>query len=165
MENLWPENLTVTKTKAPVTVLREQASLLGEATQNIVEANVFPIRDSNTEFRYAFHIVAPPLGNYQYKLFTICHGIDMYPVTICPDEDIIKEVRTVLPKQNAHVLEDIIKEVCTFPPKQNEHVLLKNQATLVAGSEAEFIEILKAIFHSKRTVNIIQAIVAQTTAL
>ncbi len=40
MENLWPENLTVTGTKAPVIILREQASLLGEATQNIVEAEV-----------------------------------------------------------------------------------------------------------------------------
>jgi len=135
MENLWPRNLTVTQRKAPVTILREQASLLGEATQNIVKGTVISSQNSNTEFRYAFLIVAPSLGNYQYKLFTISHGIDLYPVIIIPDEEIKDELD------------------------------IGSEDGIAAGSEAEFIKILKAIFHSKRTVSIVQAIVAQSTAL
>ena len=34
MENLWPKNLTVTGTKAPVMILREQASLLGDDAEH-----------------------------------------------------------------------------------------------------------------------------------
>lgn len=135
MENLWPENLTVTQRKAPVTILREQASLLGEATQNIVKANVISTGGSDTMFLYTFLIVAPTFDNYHYKLFTIRHGIDLYPVTISLDEAIAAELD------------------------------IGSEKEMLAGSEAEFIERLKAIFHSKRTVSIIQAIVAQSTAL
>ncbi|OQX03642.1 MAG: hypothetical protein BWK80_55255 [Desulfobacteraceae bacterium IS3] len=135
MENLWPQNLTVTQRKAPVTILREQASLLGEATQNIVKANVISKGGSDTMFLYIFLIVAPTFDNYHYKLFTIRHGIDLYPVTISLDEAIAAELD------------------------------IGSEKEMLAGSEAEFIEILKRIFHSKRTVSIVQAIVAQSTAL
>jgi hypothetical protein len=33
-----------------------------------------------SEFRYAFLLVAPALDFYEYKLFTIHHGIGLYPV-------------------------------------------------------------------------------------
>ncbi len=142
MENLWPENLTVTGTKAPVIILREQASLLGEATQNIVEAevkNASPdmggAEENDMGFRYVFYIVAPALGNYQYKLFAIWHTVDLYPVIIYPDESIMDEL---------------------YPDSHKD--------TIHAESENEFIEMLKAIFHSRRTGNIIQALVSQSTA-
>jgi len=144
MENLWPENLTVTETKAPVIILREQASLLGETTQNIVEAEVrntdaFPdmrrAKEDDMGFRYVFYIVAPALGNYRYKLFTIWHSVDLYPVIICPDQDIRDEL---------------------YPDSHKDEIQ--------AESENEFVGMLKAIFHSRRTGNIIQALISQSTA-
>jgi len=181
MENLWPKDLKAAGTKAPVTILREQASLLGETTQNIIQAKVQRVElpeqhpgsyyetqiagdyDLQTvlpklpkkhlglkenkiqmDFGYSFYIVAPALGNYRYKLFMVRHDIDLYPVNIYPDDDIMKEVCTVLPEQNVWVIQG-------------------NEATLVAKSEAEFIEILKLIFRSKRTASIIQALIAQST--
>ncbi len=40
MNDLWPNDFKIDDIKAPVTLLREQASLLGQKTQNIVEAQV-----------------------------------------------------------------------------------------------------------------------------
>ncbi|RLC20652.1 MAG: hypothetical protein DRI57_04335 [Deltaproteobacteria bacterium] len=144
MESLWPENLTVTGIKAPVIILREQASLLGDTTQNIIEAEVKRAdvspdmrldKKNDMGFRYVFYIVAPALGNYQYKLFTIWHSVDLYPVIICPDQDVRDEL---------------------YPDSHKDEIQTE--------SENEFIEMLKAIFHSKKTGNIIQALVSQSTA-
>ena len=99
MHDLWPEDIgPIPESKGPVIILREQASLLGKKTNNLVEAEVVQLEPSRpeppivavqiepsmfeTRFNYAFLIVAPPLNNYRYKLFTISHGIDAYPVTI-----------------------------------------------------------------------------------
>ena len=45
MENLWPDDITVMGKKAPVTILREQASMLGEKTKNIVIGQVQEFQD------------------------------------------------------------------------------------------------------------------------
>ncbi len=149
MENLWPKDLTVAETKGrPVAILKEQASLLGETTQNILIARVEVIgqypdgRDICLE--YSFNILAPVL-NYRYKLFRVRHGLDLYPVLIYPDEGITEE------------LYQFFSEFWTKSEKE------RNQDFLVAKSENEFIEILKAIFHSKRTEKLIQALIAQST--
>ena len=79
--------------------------------------------------------MAPALGNYYYKLFTIWHSVDLYPVIIRPDQDIRDEL---------------------YPAAGEDGIQ--------AESENEFIRMLKAIFHSGRTGNIIQALVSQSTA-
>ena len=93
----------------PVTILREQASLLGVKTRNIVKAEVrsyhapaasvqaggAPIPSSPNAlplFNYSFNLVAPALGNYTYRLFYVAHDINLYPATISLDDDIAQEV-------------------------------------------------------------------------
>jgi hypothetical protein len=73
----------VTAAVAPVVILKEQASLLGQRTQNLVEARVLPGQSrNNSGFVYYFELVAPALDNYRYQLFEISHGVEFYPVRI-----------------------------------------------------------------------------------
>jgi len=44
MSDLWPKDIGNTNLRAPVSILREQASLLGEKTQNLVKADVYTLR-------------------------------------------------------------------------------------------------------------------------
>jgi len=121
---------------------------LGGTTQNILKANVYVEgqypKGKDIDLQYSFDILAPIL-NYRYKLFSVRHGLDLYPVLIYPDEGITEE------------LYQLSSEFWTKSEKE------RNQDFLVAKSENEFIEILKAIFHSKRTGKLIQALIAQST--
>lgn len=84
--DLWPKNLGTTgKAIAPITILREQAALLGEKTQNIIEAEVYsqatPQNPGNIST--TFYLVAPALDNYKFALFQINHKIEnLYPVNL-----------------------------------------------------------------------------------
>ena len=77
--DFWGE-LGIGQIKSPVSILREQAALLGKKTKNLVEARV----ETNTfhgEFIHAFNIVVPAL-DYAYELFTIQHGVNIYPIAV-----------------------------------------------------------------------------------
>lgn len=83
--SLWPEDIAVTDAVAPVTLLKEQASLLGQKTKNLVEGRVAqgpgdPAGHNN--FAYYFDLVAPALNNYRYRMFSIWHGVEFYPLII-----------------------------------------------------------------------------------
>ena len=86
--NLWPEDIAVTGAVAPVSILKEQASLLGERTKNLVEGKVSPGHGIGVDlllqnrFSYDFDLVAPALNNYRYRLFSISHFVEFYPLTI-----------------------------------------------------------------------------------
>jgi hypothetical protein len=67
--------------RTPVAVLREQATLLGGKTQNVIEAKV-DTEVSGRSFRHSFSLVVPALDNYTYQLFVIQHGVNLYPVTV-----------------------------------------------------------------------------------
>lgn len=130
MIDLWPDDIGYTKLKAPVTILMEQASLLGKKTQNLVEAKIG--RDEAfEEFCYNFYLVAPALGNYRYKLFTIFHDIQLYPVKINIDSDILEEVSP------------------------------GTEGQLSAESEDDFLDILRKIFGAEKTRSLIYALLAQ----
>jgi hypothetical protein len=75
--DLWPA-LPHVKLRTPVSILREQAALLGHKTKNLLEAEV----STNTwhgELRHSFKIVAPAL-DYSFELFSVTHGLDLYPI-------------------------------------------------------------------------------------
>lgn len=139
VESLWPENIGEVQIKSPVNILREQAALLGEHTRNIVEARVGDnqnFQNSSQEllepFNYEFFIVAKLVNNYHYGLFYISHGFDLYPVTF-------------------HVSDDIYEELGFRG---------KNDGIAVDGEEY-FKEILGKILRSRKTRQVIQAILAQ----
>ncbi|HYP05551.1 MAG TPA: hypothetical protein VER03_04880 [Bryobacteraceae bacterium] len=75
--DLWPE-IPTEKLRTPVSILREQAALLGQKTQNLLEAGVSTTTFEGS-FRHSFFILAPSL-DYSTELFTVEHRIELYPV-------------------------------------------------------------------------------------
>ncbi len=140
MIDLWPENIpSHTSLKAPVTILKEQGTLLGRKTNNLVEGVITSYKGaarSGEGFRYDFYLVAPALSDYRYFLLGIYHYVDFYPLVFSTDSDVLKE----LPDE----LED-------------------EQNRLIANTPAEFMDILKAIFATKKVRRVIEAIIAQSS--
>ena len=143
MIDLWPNELSTVVQRSPLTILKEQASLLGEKTQNIVIAvlenfgMLGPLTVRNYPFKYGFVLTCPALGDYRFRLFSIGFDIDIYPVRFGLDSDVAEEI-----------IEDTHVEPC------------KN-GTYQASNEEEFIEILKRIFSSRKAVQVIRALLSQ----
>ena len=86
--DLWPDELATAERQPPVAILRTQAALLGRKTRNLVIGRVTTPSVGQTLFShlaptpfvYVFQLVAPALNDYTYDLFSISHGVDLYPV-------------------------------------------------------------------------------------
>lgn len=81
--NLWPDNLGGPSTvKSPLAILRRQAALLGERTQNIVTARVESRQVSGGQiFEHTFIVEAPALG-YRIPVVDVRHGLVAYPAKV-----------------------------------------------------------------------------------
>ncbi len=149
MIDLWPNELSTVDQRSPLTILKEQASLLGEKTQIIVIAELEnftlkgPLRARKYPFKYSFMLTCPALGNYRFRLFSIAHDVSMYPVSFDLDQDVAQEIFQG---------ELIIKDVQVEPGKDG---------TFRASNEEEFIEILKRIFSSRKALQVIRALLSQ----
>ena len=140
-----------------MTILRQQAALLGRKTKNIVEGQVETkrvkdIKESSQEklLEHSFYLVAPALDFYKYPLFRVQHGImDWYPLKIFID-----------------VLGPIEK-----PTSKTADLNSRAQAHLRASrkrptikSEEELVEKLKEIFALEETQKAIESLIAQSRA-
>ena len=81
VRDLWPQEIRASTELAPVTILREQAALLGQKTRQLVVAEV-ETRNSGELLVHSFVILAPALDNYRYELFKVYHGVPFYPLTV-----------------------------------------------------------------------------------
>jgi hypothetical protein len=79
--DLWGEIAPATK-RTPLSIMREQAALLGQKTHNLVEARVETDVDYSRLFKHRFLLVVPALNDYEYQLFRVEHSIDLYPVEV-----------------------------------------------------------------------------------
>lgn len=79
--DFWGE-IAPAQVRTPVSIMREQAALLGKKTQNLIEAVVKTRTTPFDQFTHSFLLLVPPLDGYQYELFRIEHGVEMYPVTV-----------------------------------------------------------------------------------
>ncbi|MFP4440191.1 MAG: hypothetical protein ACLFVO_23400 [Chloroflexaceae bacterium] len=144
MTDLWPDDIAVTTARSPVSILREQAAILGKKIRNLVEATVMAqdVGDPTTKkpgiFTYSFYLVAPALHNYHYRLFSITHDIELYPVTFLLDCEVANQIL------NTETAESWVQ--------------------VKAESEEDLIRVLKSIFNANKTRQVIQAMLAQTTS-
>lgn len=135
MNDLWPDDIAVSTLRAPLTILKEQAAFLGSKTKNLIIAKVEKQESDlydEESIEHAFYVVTPALGNYRYKLFSISHSIELYPVTINLDSDIKMEIA---PESGMYYLK--------------------------VDNEQELVTLLTRIFGSKKTRRIIHALLAQ----
>jgi hypothetical protein len=79
-EDLWPD-LDLASTVTPLSILREQAGLLGKRTRGALrgEVETWSARD---RISHSFNVVVPSLGGYKYTLFQIHHYPAGYPVYV-----------------------------------------------------------------------------------
>jgi hypothetical protein len=158
MINLWPNDISDTTDVSPVSIMREQAHLLGEKTKNLVIADVSRGSFDSQNFVYHFYIVAPPLNNYRYRLFTIEHGIEMYPLTVYMDEALGIELSAdKLAKTQTEIMQDVIKSI-SF---DNDRTKLSERYVLIISSEETFLEVLNKILNSNRTRQVIRSLLSQ----
>jgi hypothetical protein len=54
VRDLWPEDVTVTDVLPPVAIMRQQAALLGDKTQNLVQAEVTTKAAPKGQIRHSF---------------------------------------------------------------------------------------------------------------
>jgi len=83
--DLWPE-IAAADIRTPVSILRQQAALLGKHTNNLLEAKVVT-QQWTGGFLHRFFIAMPIIG-YQLELFTVFHDVMLYPVKINPVGDV-----------------------------------------------------------------------------
>jgi len=78
--NLWGEPFSE-EVKAPVQILAEQAALLGQMTNNILDGRVENQSKGRT-FTFDLNVVAPALGNYVYGILRIDYKLEFYPLRL-----------------------------------------------------------------------------------
>lgn len=101
IENLWPKDLSTTKTiNTPKELLEQQAQYLQNQTNKILYANLNNIISSvsknsskyNFDFCFEFSINSKKIQNYQFVLFKLQHNIEIYPLNLILDDKIAKEL-------------------------------------------------------------------------
>jgi hypothetical protein len=79
-KNLWGDLSTLERVRTPKAILEEQASYLGEATRGALVGAVDQM--GTGEFLFSFSVRVPALNNYEYSIFSVRHGIELYPAQI-----------------------------------------------------------------------------------
>lgn len=144
MIDLWPEGIETNRVKSPVTILREQGSLLGQKTKNLVQGEVMESSGRENLFVYSFFIVAPALSHYRYKLFTIRHDVSLYPVRVDVEDRIFDEIDS---------------QFQTGRSDPDGEPLL---SYLQADSEENFLELLREIFKSQKAIQVVTSLLSQS---
>ena len=84
VRDLWPADIGVATLITPVSILREQAALLGEKTSNLVQAEV-KTTSEGARVMHSFYLVAPAMNKYRYRLLYVTHDVALYPLNIVFD--------------------------------------------------------------------------------
>lgn len=87
--DLWPDFAPAEGELPPITILKEQASVLGLKLKNLIEAEVETgTADYQRFLRHTLVLIAPVLNFYRYKLLEVEHSAtEMYPATIKASSD------------------------------------------------------------------------------
>ncbi|MDQ6787846.1 MAG: hypothetical protein M3033_13650 [Acidobacteriota bacterium] len=105
MTDLWGE-LEVAPIKTPVSILREQGSLLEQKTKGVLTVSIPSSQQASgneARFVHSFSIRVPSL-NYTYLLFSITHKITLYPVTFIGAPEILEGKSSKIAKDEQEFL-------------------------------------------------------------
>jgi len=148
MDDLWPDDLIdrAEKVETPLSILKEQASILGQKTANRIEGKVVDqgkwSRQDRDQypFQYRFLIIAPTLENYRFDVFSVYYGIDFYPFLMETDRDISEEIYLECEVEPSHI---------------------GSESEFSVKSEDQFRELLKKIFGSTKVRKVVAALLSQ----
>ena len=132
VDDLWPADIAIAEELvAPVTILKQQASLLGQRTKNLVEAVVEtePV-DYGRFMRHNFTLVVPALSFYRYKLFHVEHpATKLYPLRV-DHPDTVRESWDQLDVADEAAFKDTLRKL--FADVETKRII----AALIAQSTA-----------------------------
>ncbi|HTW65727.1 MAG TPA: hypothetical protein VME17_13965 [Bryobacteraceae bacterium] len=80
--DFWPDLSGARSTVTPLSLMKQQAALLGTRTHNLLEGEVASTADQGRRLVHRFLIRAPTL-NYTYEVFRVSHNVAaLYPVFV-----------------------------------------------------------------------------------
>src|SRR5437870_454442 len=85
-KNLWGNLPWVSDLVTPTTILKQQATLLAQATKGILSAYVH-FDNTASQFSLELRIVASAIENYEYSVLHASHRVELYPVTVVASWD------------------------------------------------------------------------------
>jgi hypothetical protein len=135
----WPSDLSLLQERTPVSILKEQAEILGKNTGYKLKGQVSTHTSEDGEILNVFYVVVPALDGYRYELFEISHGALGYPVKIVSS-----------PKAEIEPDEDARD--------------LYNRMKKTLATEDDFVAWLKTILGSKETRRLLASLLAQASA-
>jgi len=110
----------------PVTVLREQAQLLSEATNAVIQGTVIVESSGGDTVTHKLRAYVPALDNYSVDLLTVQHSMLIYPCSLwCSFDDRRKWVEC----ENKDQLEAAVQFALELDAVQKVVVSLMSQAT------------------------------------
>lgn len=111
--DLWPDFAPAEGEVPPLTILKEQASVLGLKLRNLIEADVETgTTDYQRYLRHTLFLVAPVLNFYRYKLLDVEHpATQMYPATIKVPSDDPANTTSEIKAENEGEFKDALKGV------------------------------------------------------
>jgi hypothetical protein len=85
-DSLWPKDFGILPVTPPVVILRQQATLLKQMTNNVLEGIVYSDEGDYGNVLHSFYVKAPALDGYRYRLLGLSHNVSKpYPVQIIYD--------------------------------------------------------------------------------
>lgn len=140
IDDLWPDEIAAAdEPTPPITILKQQAALLGRKTKNLVEAEVHTeVTDFQRLLRHTFFLVAPVVGLDQYPLLYVEHPVTrMYPATVKVNpDDPSSSVREFLAKDEAEFKQHL-KAIFAEEPVKRVIGNLLAQSTGKSGQETK----------------------------
>ena len=128
-KSLWGELPDTPVDTGPITILKEQASFLGEMTRNVLVGEVrtesgFVAKTlSSRDFVHTLSIRAPAVQNYRYDLLKVGHNVaPIYPAMVADlvegtkaevnsEEEFIGELERIL---RSEALRNVIGSLLTY---------------------------------------------------
>jgi hypothetical protein len=90
--NLWGDSFKPELIRTPYIIWREQASLLGQLTDNLIEATTERSRMSTIHIEVKLSIIAPALENYTYRVLSVIYKVDqIYPLEVIDHQTLVTE--------------------------------------------------------------------------
>lgn len=142
MENLWGD-ISTDKIETPKSILEDQAKYLSDATRKNVFADIE--RDiinervkGGSNLTYNFIIRGKYMDNFGYKLLSISHPIDLYPLKLEVDSKTFEEIKNII----------------------TLYVGMPGLNIITIKSQKEYIDVLRCILTSNRVKNLITGVLS-----
>ena len=109
-DDLWPTNIADSDLVTPISILKQQAALLGEKTKELVKGDIVSQASGNL-FIHSFFLLAPTLS-YRYELFQVTHHVNFYPLNI-------RYINNTYQLKSESEFKDKLKEIFSAPHTLN----------------------------------------------